>query len=42
MEAVSRTNKKLIILDRPNPNSFYIDGPILEIENKSFIGLVVQ
>ena len=39
MEAVSRTNKKLIILDRPNPNSFYIDGPILEIENKSFIGL---
>ena len=39
MESVSRTNKKLIILDRPNPNSFYIDGPILDIKNKSFIGL---
>jgi len=39
MESVSRTNKKLIILDRPNPNSFYIDGPILDLSNKSFIGL---
>ena len=39
MESVSRNNKKLIILDRPNPNSFYIDGPILDLKNKSFIGL---
>ncbi len=39
MEAVSRTNKKLIILDRPNPNSFYLDGPVLETEHFSFIGL---
>jgi len=39
MESVSRTSKKLIILDRPNPNSFYIDGPILDLKNKSFIGL---
>lgn len=39
MESVSRTNKKIIILDRPNPNSFYIDGPVLDIKNKSFIGL---
>ena len=39
MESVSRTNKKLIIFDRPNPNSFYIDGPILDLKNKSFIGL---
>ena len=39
MESVLRTNKKLIILDRPNPNSFYIDGPILDLKNKSFIGL---
>ena len=39
MESVSRSNKKLIILDRPNPNSFYIDGPILDLKNKSFIGL---
>tara|TARA_Y100000996_G_scaffold270603_1_gene213000 strand:- start:532 stop:1707 length:1176 start_codon:yes stop_codon:yes gene_type:complete len=39
MEAASRSNKKIIILDRPNPNSFYIDGPVLEKENSSFIGL---
>ena len=39
MEATSRTNKKIIILDRPNPNSFYIDGPVLEKVNSSFIGL---
>ncbi len=39
MEAASRRNKKIIILDRPNPNSFYIDGPVLETENSSFIGL---
>ena len=39
MESISRTNKKLIILDRPNPNSYYIDGPILDLKNKSFIGL---
>tara|TARA_B100000886_G_scaffold126689_1_gene85395 strand:+ start:57 stop:1163 length:1107 start_codon:yes stop_codon:yes gene_type:complete len=39
MEASSRTNKKIILLDRPNPNSFYIDGPVLEVENSSFIGL---
>ena len=39
MEAASRTNKKILIFDRPNPNSFYIDGPVLELENSSFIGL---
>tara|TARA_B100000575_G_scaffold284701_1_gene279088 strand:+ start:12896 stop:14071 length:1176 start_codon:yes stop_codon:yes gene_type:complete len=39
MEAASRNNKKIIILDRPNPNSFYIDGPVLEDKNISFIGL---
>ena len=30
MEAVAENNKKLIILDRPNPNGHYIDGPVLE------------
>ena len=29
----------VIILDRPNPNGQYIDGPILEMENKSFVGM---
>tara|TARA_B100001113_G_scaffold353789_1_gene359957 strand:+ start:1461 stop:2636 length:1176 start_codon:yes stop_codon:yes gene_type:complete len=39
MESAARRNKKFIIMDRANPNSFYIDGPVLDIENKSFIGL---
>lgn len=32
-------NKPLIILDRPNPNGFYVDGPILDTAYKSFVGM---
>ncbi|MFV0530993.1 MAG: exo-beta-N-acetylmuramidase NamZ domain-containing protein [Flavobacteriales bacterium] len=39
MEAAAEQNKKIIVLDRPNPNAHYIDGPILEKEYKSFIGM---
>ena len=39
MQSAARKNKKFIIMDRANPNSFYIDGPILDLENSSFIGL---
>lgn len=39
MEACAEHNKELLILDRPNPNGFYIDGPILEPQHKSGIGL---
>jgi uncharacterized protein YbbC (DUF1343 family) len=39
MEACAENNKELIILDRPNPNGFYIDGPVLEKEFKSFVGM---
>jgi len=39
MEAVAKADKKLIVLDRPNPNSHYIDGPILDLKYTSFIGL---
>lgn len=39
MEACAENGKKLIILDRPNPNSHYIDGPVLKPENKSFVGM---
>ena len=39
MEACAENKKTFIILDRPNPNGYYIDGPILESENKSFVGL---
>ena len=39
MEACSRLNKKVFILDRPNPNGQYIDGPILEPDHTSFVGM---
>lgn len=39
MEACAEKNILLIILDRPNPNGFYVDGPILHDEHKSFIGM---
>ena len=39
MEACAENNKKLIILDRPNPNGYYVDGPILEPKYKSFVGM---
>lgn len=39
MQSAARKNKKFIIMDRANPNSFYIDGPVLDIKNSSFIGL---
>jgi uncharacterized protein YbbC (DUF1343 family) len=39
MEAAAENNIPIIILDRPNPNSDYIDGPILKKEESSFVGL---
>lgn len=39
MEACAENNIPLIILDRPNPNAHYIDGPVLEDNCKSFVGL---
>ena len=39
MEAAAENDIPVIVLDRPNPNGFYIDGPILEKENSSFVGL---
>jgi uncharacterized protein YbbC (DUF1343 family) len=39
MEACAENNKALIVLDRPNPNAHYVDGPILEKEQTSFIGM---
>lgn len=39
MEVCAENNKKLIVLDRPNPNGHYVDGPILEKEFKSFVGM---
>lgn len=39
MEACAEANIPIIVLDRPNPNGHYIDGPILEMEHKSFVGM---
>ena len=39
MQACSENNKELIVLDRPNPNGFYVDGPLLQPKYKSFIGM---
>lgn len=39
MEACAEQDKPLIILDRPNPNGYYVDGPVLEPEMKSFVGM---
>ncbi|GAA4318942.1 DUF1343 domain-containing protein [Pontixanthobacter gangjinensis] len=39
MEACAENNIPLIMMDRPNPNGHYIDGPILEKEFKSFVGM---
>jgi uncharacterized protein YbbC (DUF1343 family) len=39
MEACAENGRPLIILDRPNPNGDYIDGPILKKEFSSFVGL---
>jgi len=39
MEACAEQNIPVLILDRPNPNGHYIDGPTLEIEHKSFLGM---
>ena len=38
MEACARDGKKVIVLDRPNPNGFYVDGPILDMKYKSGVG----
>lgn len=39
MLASSVNDIPIIVFDRPNPNSHYVDGPILDLKNKSFVGL---
>lgn len=39
MEACAENNKPIIVLDRPNPNGHYIDGPVLEPSQRSFVGM---
>ncbi|MFI5204442.1 MAG: exo-beta-N-acetylmuramidase NamZ domain-containing protein [Flavobacteriales bacterium] len=39
MQAAAENKKEVWILDRPNPNGFYVDGPVLNEKYKSFIGM---
>src|SRR6478736_9719755 len=39
MEAAFENSKPLMILDRPNPNGHYVDGPVLDRKYKSFVGM---
>jgi uncharacterized protein YbbC (DUF1343 family) len=38
MEACAENNKTLVILDRPNPNAYLVDGPVLDMKLRSGIG----
>ena len=40
MEACAENEKAIMIFDRPNPNGFYVDGPMLDPEYKSFVGML--
>jgi uncharacterized protein YbbC (DUF1343 family) len=39
MESCAENRKKLIVLDRPNPNGEYVDGPVLDTSFRSFVGM---
>lgn len=39
MQACAEEGIPLMVLDRPNPNAHYIDGPTMEPENRSFLGM---
>ena len=39
MESCAESNTPLLLFDRPNPNGFYVDGPVLDSVQASFVGL---
>lgn len=39
MEACAQAKKQLVVLDRPNPNGHFVDGPLLGLKYKSFVGM---
>ncbi|KXX69084.1 hypothetical protein AVL50_17145 [Flammeovirga sp. SJP92] len=39
MEACAEAGKEMLVLDRPNPNGMYVDGPVLDLKFKSFVGM---
>jgi len=39
MEAAAENNVNVMVLDRPNPNGYWVDGPVLDTAYKSFVGM---
>ena len=39
IESAIENNRPLVVLDRPNPNGYYVDGPVLDSKFKSFVGM---
>ncbi len=39
MEAAAEQNVKVVVLDRPNPNGYFVDGPVLDTNYRSFVGM---
>lgn len=39
MQSAAKCGVEVIILDRPNPNGYYVDGPTLDMKNSSFVGI---
>jgi len=39
MESAAENGKKVIVLDRPNPNAHYVDGPVMQTGYTSFVGM---
>lgn len=39
MEACAEAGVPVLVLDRPNPNADFVDGPVMEPENRSFLGM---
>ncbi|MFP4090588.1 MAG: exo-beta-N-acetylmuramidase NamZ domain-containing protein [Cyclobacteriaceae bacterium] len=39
MEACAEQGKQVVVLDRPNPNGYYVDGPVLDMKLQSFVGM---
>jgi uncharacterized protein YbbC (DUF1343 family) len=39
MEACAENGAQLLILDRPDPNGYYVDGPVLDLRYRSFVGI---
>lgn len=39
MEACAENNIPVMVMDRPNPNAFYVDGPVLDMKYTSFVGM---